>query len=195
MSDEWKSKRKKKAVSGKPLQRGPRPGAFQPPPEANGLRLQRLDGNRYAFVAPRCALLRDLDLDEVAAMRGEQEPGMARDELLFLVEDCRGFLEAYNILAELALEEGDIPLARGYYGFAYESGLAAIPPAFKGRIPAGAGYNRHFYLAGRGLARCLIAAKEVKEGRGILQQLLRWDPDEPDVGALLAELDTQRPAK
>lgn len=74
---------------------------------------------------------RDLDLVEVHNMIAGAELEIARDELLYLVADCRGFLEAYCILAELALEEGDIPLAKGHYGFAYENGLDALPRGFR----------------------------------------------------------------
>lgn len=117
---------------------------------------------------------------------GELE--IARDELLYLVADCRGFLEAYCILAELALEDGDIPLAKGHYGFAYENGLEALPKGFKGKLPYDEGYNSHFFKAGRGLARCLIAKGELKKGREVLEQLLKFDPSEPESADLLKQL-------
>ena len=159
-----------------------RPGA------PGALTIKPLGNNRFAFTPPRCALERDLDLVGVEEMRNEAEPEMARDELLFLVEDCRGFLEAYNLLAELALEENDFNLARGHFGFGYESGLAALPEGFRGQLPAAEGYNPHFFLAGRGLARCLIKKGDVRKGREVLEQLAKFDPEEPNVKALLAEL-------
>jgi hypothetical protein len=155
--------------------------------------IKPLGNNRFAFSAPRCALERDLDLEGVEAMRNEHEPEMARDELLFLVEDCRGFLEAYNLLAELALEENDFNLARGHFGFGYESGMAALPEGFRGLLPATEGYNPHFFLAGRGLARCLIKKGDVRRGREVLEQLAKFDPEEPNVKALLAELPPPPP--
>jgi tetratricopeptide (TPR) repeat protein len=142
------------------------------------------------LVAPRCAQERDLDIEEVHHMRDEDEPDVARDELLFLVEDCRGFLEAYNLLAELAIEDGDIPLARGHFGFGYESVLEALPHGFRGVLPSREGYNPHFYLAGRGLARCLIAMQQPDKAREVLKRLLELDPTEPDVRALLEDLES-----
>ncbi len=163
------------------------------PPGASPARLQlkRLDGNRFAFQPPICAVDRKEDLDEVHQMIGGGELEIARDELLYLVSDCRGFLEAHNLLGELALEENDLALARGHFGFAYEIGLDSLPKGFRGILPANADYNRPFFLAGRGLARCLIARGKRSEGREVLRQLARFDPREETVQALLKELEEQ----
>lgn len=117
---------------------------------------------------------------------GEYE--IARDELLYLVADCRGFLEAYVHLAEVALEEGDIGLAQGHFGFAYETALEALPIYFKGQIPHDEGYNSHVFAAGRGLARCLVSRNEPAKAREVLEQLLRFDPHEQDTLSLLQQL-------
>ena len=159
----------------------------KPPP----LRLRRLDRNRFALAAPSCARDREEDLDEVRRMIIADEREIARDELLYLVADCRAFLAAHNLLGELALELGDVPLARGHYGFAYEVGLESLGDGFQGILPAGLDYNSEFFLAGRGLARCLIATGRREEGRGVLQFLARLDPREADVRTLLDELDEQ----
>ncbi len=156
---------------------------------ATRLKLRRLDGNRYSFTPPVCAFDRKEDLEEVHQMIAAGEFEIARDELLYLVSDCRAFLEAHNMLGELALEEEDIPLAKGHFGFAYEIGLDSLPPGFRGILPAKRDYNRAFFLAGRGLARCLIARGQSKEGRDVLKQLARFDPQEEHVRGLLEELE------
>jgi hypothetical protein len=153
------------------------------------LQLKRLDGNRFALQAPVCAQDRQEDLDEVHAMIAAGELEIARDELLYLVSDCRGFLEAHNRLGELALEEGDLALARGHFGFAFEIGIESLPKGFRGVLPSTIDYNAPFFLAGRGLARCLIARGQKAEGRKVLEQLARFDPRDETIGALLAELD------
>src|SRR5579863_898243 len=159
------------------------------PADATRLILKRLNGNRFSLQPPICAVDRKEDLDEVQNMIAGGELEIARDELLYLVSDCRGFLEAHNLLAELALEEEDISLARGHFGFAYEIGLDSLPSGFRGILPADRDYNRAFFLAGRGLARCLIARGQSKEGRDVLVQLARFDPQEEHVKSLLKELD------
>lgn len=162
------------------------------PDEASArLVLKRLDGNRFAFQTPICARDRKEDLDEVQQMIAGSELEIARDELLYLVSDCRAFLEAHNRLGELALEENDVRLAQGHFGFAYEIGLDSLPPGFRGILPANRDYNRAFFLAGRGLARCLIARGLKDKGREVLMQLSRFDPREETVKSLLAELDAQ----
>ena len=157
------------------------------PPGA--LELKSLGGQRYAFQAPECALDRDLDLAEVLEIRAGGEFEIARDELLYLVADCRGFLEAYIQLAELALEDEDISLAKGHFGFAYENGLDVLPLNFRGQLPCKEGYNPHFYAAGRGLARCLISRKEPQQAREVLEQLLKFDSTEEGARSLLEQLN------
>lgn len=160
--------------------------------DSTRLKLRRLDGNRYSFTPPVCAFDRKEDLEEVQQMIAAGELEIARDELLYLVADCRAFLEAHNLLGELALEEEDISLARGHFGFAYEIGLDSLPAGFRGILPAKRDYNRAFFLAGRGLARCLIARGQSKEGRDVLVQLSRFDPQEEHVKSLLKELDERK---
>lgn len=152
------------------------------------LELKSLGANRFIFVAPECAIERDLDLAEAIEIRGGGEFDIARDELLYLVADCRGFLEAYLQLAELALEDEDIALAKGHFGFAYEQGLEVLPPNFRGQLPSTEGYNAHFFAAGRGLARCLVARHEPTKAREVLEQLLRFDPTEEASKSLLQQL-------
>jgi hypothetical protein len=153
------------------------------------LKLRRLDANRFALLEPITAIDRKEDIDEVRKMIAGGELEIARDELLYLVSDCRGFLEAHNLLGELALEEGDVSLAQGHFGFAYEIGIGSLPQGFKGRLPANKEYNGSFFLAGRGVARCLIARGQHAKGREVLEQLAKLDPQEEHVRGLLAELD------
>lgn len=171
---------------GSPAKPG-KPASPKRPPGA--LELKWLGGNQFAFQPPDCAIDRDLDLEEAIEIRAAGEFEIARDELLYLVGDCRGFLEAYLQLAELALEDEDISLAKGHFGFAYETGLEALPPNFRGQLPCTAGYNAHFYAAGRGLARCLISRHEPGKAREVLEQLLRFDPAEDNTRSLLEQLN------
>ncbi|HTI49897.1 MAG TPA: hypothetical protein VL475_03060 [Planctomycetaceae bacterium] len=177
----------------KPL--GARNDAPDGPEDPTRLRIRRLDGNRVALLEPITALDRKEDIDEVRTMIAAGELEIARDELLYLVSDCRGFLEAHNLLGELALEEDDVSLAQGHFGFAYEIGMDSLPPGFKGRLPANKEYNAAFFLAGRGVARCLIARGQDAKGREVLEQLARLDPQEEHVRGLLAELKERESSK
>lgn len=159
------------------------------------LRVRALDNNRYVLLEPITATDRKEDIEEVRNMIAEQEFEIARDELLYLVSDCRGFLEAHNLLGELALEEEDIPLAQGHFGFAYEIGMDSLPQGFRGRLPANKEYNGQFFLAGRGVARCLIARGQSEKGREVLEQLAKLDPREENVRALLEELNERQASK
>jgi hypothetical protein len=159
------------------------------------LSLRRLDAKRFALLEPFTAIDRKEDIDEVRKMIAGGELEIARDELLYLVSDCRGFLEAHNLLGELALEEEDLSLAQGHFGFAYEIGMGSLPPGFKGRLPANKEYNGPFFLAGRGVARCLIARGQHDKGREVLEQLAKLDPDEKHIRELLVQLKERGNAK
>jgi hypothetical protein len=170
-----------------------RPGARSKPPDnlrrdGELLSLQKFGGDRFAFVSPVCAVDRREDIAEVREIIAGEEFDIARDELLYLVSDCRGFLEAHNLLGELALEDNDVKLAKGHFGFGYETGLGLLPPGGIIQLPANLGDNRHFFAAGRGLARCLIALSKRSDGREVLQKLARYDPHEKGTQALLKQL-------
>lgn len=152
------------------------------------LSLKRLSQSTWAFVPPDCALERQMDLEDAQEMRARHEDEIARDELLYIVADCHGFMTAHNELGELALAQEDVKLARGHYGYSYENALKSLPPGFSGRLPHAEGYNGPFFEAGRGLARCLVALGRVEEGEKVLKKLAQFDPEEPDTQSLLSQL-------
>ena len=166
-------------------------GGGRKPRDADGqvLSLKRLSKSEWAFVAPDCACERELDLEDAIHMREKQEEEIARDELLYLVADCHGFMAAHNLLGEMALEQSDVKLARGHYGFSYENGLKSIPLGFSGRLPVDQGYNAPFFDAGHGLARCLVALGRIEEAEKVLRKLAQLDPSEPDTQSLLSQLE------
>jgi len=173
--------------------RARRPARRQPRAAQAMLRLEPLGNHRFAFKAPPCARERDLDLEEVQAMIAAGETEIARDELLYLVADCRAFLEAHNLLGDLALQAADLAVARGHYGFAYELGLASLPSGFRGTLPAGRNYNVQFFRAGLGLARCLLARGKAEAAGQVARQLARFDPSEKNVQAMLRALRARQP--
>src|SRR5688572_17437238 len=96
--------------------RGPSsPPPQHQPPRRTTLSLRRLRGSdSWELVHPPCASERTDDLAEAAAMIDAGELDVARDELLWLLEDCRDFIAAHRLLAEIALEAGDVKLARAH---------------------------------------------------------------------------------
>src|SRR4051812_10256221 len=80
----------------------------------------RLDDGTWEFKEPRCAKARREDMEEVQQMIDAGEVEIALDELRWLLNGCQDFMAAHRTLGDLAVETGDLRLARGHYGYAYQ---------------------------------------------------------------------------
>jgi len=130
------------------------------------------------------------DLEEVRAMIEAGEFDVATDELRWLVSGCSEFIEAHELLGELALAaDNDIPLARGHFGFAVQLGLKTLERAkVLGPLPYGQPANKAFFLAGRGLAWSLAKLDMLPKAEELIQTLVKLDPTDPlGLGTLLDE--------
>jgi tetratricopeptide (TPR) repeat protein len=145
------------------------------------LRVRRKPGEKaWELVHPRCALERGEDLEEVQQMVDGGEIDVAVDELRWLLNGCSDFVAAHRLLGELALADGDLNLARGHFGYAYEIGLSACPPCgLDAPLPYRLSANRAFLEAAKGLAWCLHELGKRKRARRVLEQLLSCDPTDP----------------
>lgn len=147
----------------------------------SSVRVQLAPGGRaYELVHPPCVRERADDLAEVQAMLAAGEVEVAIDELRWLLEDCRDFIEAHRLLGEAAAAEENIKLARAHFGFAYDLGLGALPA--KGLnlpLPYTVAANQSFLEAAKGLAWSLIELGQPAKAREVLKQLLSCDPTDP----------------
>ena len=145
------------------------------------LRVRRKPGEKaYELVHPRCALQRSEDLEEVQAMIKAGEIDVALDELRWLLNGCSDFVAAHYLLGELALADGDLKLARGHFGYAYEIALSACPSGgLDAPLPHRFAANRAFLEAAKGLAWCLHELGKRKLARRVVDQLLLCDPSDP----------------
>jgi tetratricopeptide (TPR) repeat protein len=108
------------------------------------------------------------------------EVDIARDELRWLLIDCRELIEAHRLLGEIAVSGGDLAMARAHFGYAYDLGRKAIPPdGLPGPLPYARKSNRAFFEAGEGLARCLGTLGEKQTATDVVQALLKLDPSDP----------------
>ncbi|MEX2310280.1 MAG: hypothetical protein WD738_22115 [Pirellulales bacterium] len=150
-----------------------------PPPSGLGVR-RSTDGRSWLLVHPRCARDQAEDLEEVQAMIEAGETEIARDELRWLLSDCSENIAAHVLLGELAVSEGDLPLARGHFGAGYQLGLqtlrrAGMPKPLLHSQPA----NRSFFAAGRSLIECLKEFDQPQMAEEIVATLVELDPSDP----------------
>ena len=108
------------------------------------------------------------------------ETDVARDELRWLLEGCSDLVEAHRLLGEIAAAEGDMKLARGHFGYAYQITLAAFPQRdWSGPLPYARPANTAFFEAAKGLAWCYLETGQPQRARDVLQTMLRLDPSDP----------------
>jgi len=131
------------------------------------------------LVDPPCVRQRREDLEEVRVMLGAGEIDVAADELLWLLSGCDELLEAHKLLGEIAVADGDLQLARGHFGYAYELGLGALGKGIGGVLPYARAANQPFFQAGKGLAWCLKQQGEGGLAVEVVERLLALDPSGP----------------
>jgi hypothetical protein len=154
--------------------------AGQRQPAAEGVGVRRVsEGGPFELVHPRCVRDRADDLKEVHLMMAAGELDVAEDELRWLVQGCRPFLEAHRLLGEIAMSAEDRELAETHFRFAYELGLAALPKKGRCRLPYSRPANRAMLEAGKGLAWCLQQAGKTAAAAQIVRELLDFDQADP----------------
>ena len=163
--------------------RGGKPGAGKKPAASgpsSGVRVrQRRGEDAWEIVLPRCARDRAEDLEEVRKMLDAGEPEVARDECLWLLQGCSECLDAHRILGEIALSENDLSLARGHFGYAYRLGTTAIDQSRNvGAVPYRVAANQAFLESGKALAWCLKRLEKLDLATEVVEQLLRFDPED-----------------
>ncbi len=168
---------------------GKRPGKNQVHRDRRQGRQQRRDAvgvrpvpgrpGEIELVEPPCVRQRREDLEEVRVMLEAGEIDVAADELLWLLSGCDVLLEAHKLLGEIALADGDLPLARGHLGYAYELGLGALETGARGVLPYARPANQAFFEAGKGLAWCLKQQGEMGLAAEVVERLLTLDPSGP----------------
>ena len=107
---------------------------------------------------------------------GETE--IALDELRWLLDDCHEFLAAHRLLGDLAVAAGDLKLARGHFGIAFELGVKAAEKA-TGPLPYSRPANRDFYESAKALVGCLKQLGKTEMARDVVERVLRLDPSDP----------------
>ena len=134
----------------------------------------------FELVFPSCVDRRAADMREVHSMLEAGEIDVAVEELRWLLDGCSALLEAHKLLGQIALDTGDVALARGHFGRAWEIGMKALPEGRRTMLlPHAREANRGFLEAGSGLAHCLRALGEDKLAHDVTERLLALDPSDP----------------
>jgi hypothetical protein len=159
---------------------GKRPLADKGKPTGDRIGLRRVDAKTCELLHPRGVRDRADDIAEVQEMLAAGETDVAINELRWLLDGCHPFIEAHQLLGEIALGDGDLELAQSHFGYAWQLGLGALP---KSGSPVSLLYqrpaNRAFLEAGKGLAWCLLQADKPDQVRQVIEQMLALDGRDP----------------
>lgn len=155
---------------------------------ASKLSVARHGPGEWKLVHPRCVREREEDMAEVRRMLEEGEVDIAVDELRWLLDECGDLIEAHRLLGEISLGDGDLPLARGHFGYAFQLGRAAVGPAIEGTLPYHLPENAALHESAKGLAWCLHSMGRGKLALEVVRQALEWDPQDPlGIGAWIKQ--------
>jgi hypothetical protein len=89
-------------------------------------------------------------------------------------------MDAHRLLGELALQDEDLSLARGHFGYVHQLGLKAIAQAGpQGRLPYSLAANQAFHESGKGLVYCLLHLGKREMAVEVADQLVGCDPSDP----------------
>ena len=148
-------------------------------PSGQEVSLRKAGAAGWELVHPKCAREREDDLAEIHAMLAAGESEIARDELIWLLDECHDYLDAHRLLGELALAADDLPLARGHFGTAWRIGQRAIQNAGDPRpVPYGLPANQAFHESGKGLVWCLLKLDKAELAAEVVEFLVSCDPSD-----------------
>lgn len=102
----------------------------------------------------------------------------ARQVFNGILKECPFFIDAYNHLAAVEWDSGNIAAAENYYFKAYEIGRSVLPGDFRGKLPWGWIDNRPFLRSLHGLALVKLRRGDAGTARELLIQLVKLDPDD-----------------
>ena len=161
--------------------RGPRRESRPPGRSTSAVRVREVAAGEWELVHPRAAVDRTDDLEEVEAMIAAGEDDVAIDELRWLLSGCHDFIAAHRLLGELALLAGDVPLARGHFGIAFQLGTKAASSvaSARGTLPYRLPANQAFLESGKGLIACFVRQGKPEAAAEVIEEMLRFDPSDP----------------
>jgi hypothetical protein len=178
-SDKRKHAKPRNAERGNADRKTRQPSAT-PPRHATEVTTHKRPDGTWELQHPRCAIEREDDLREVEAMVAAGEHEIARDELRWLLEGCSDNIAAHELLGELAMQDEDLTLARGHFGYAYQLGSRAIKRAGSpAPVPFEHATNQSFFAAGKGLAYCLVQLEKRDTAAEVIEFLCQCDPSDP----------------
>lgn len=106
------------------------------------------------------------------------DPAKASRIFSSIISKCPYYIEAHNQLAMLEMNTGNRAQAKTGFQRSLEIGSSVVPDDFKGRLTWTWPENRPFLRSIYGLALLLLQENNCREAKKLLEQLLKYDPDD-----------------
>ncbi|MCB0747464.1 MAG: hypothetical protein KDC52_06670 [Ignavibacteriae bacterium] len=103
---------------------------------------------------------------------------VAESEFIMIIREDKEFIDAYNSLAWLQMEEYNYGSAQSYFSEAYEIGNSLIPKEFRGKIEWGHIDNRPFLRSIHGLGLSFLLVGEFQQAQKFFEQNLEYNPND-----------------
>lgn len=132
-----------------PTQTRPQPASLRP-----GFGLKESEPGQFELTHPPCVEARRPQFDQAMRLVQTGARDQARALLRAALEGCGDNLWIHATLGKLALEAGDLTLARGHLGYAFERVRALIANLAPGSLPRSLHGNVPFFQALDALADC-----------------------------------------
>jgi len=95
-----------------------------------------------------------------------------------VIKECPYFIDAYNHLAAMEWDEGNLTRAESNYSQAYEIGHTVLSANFRGKLPWGWAENRPFLRTVHGLALVKLRRGDIRSAKRLLDWLVKLEPND-----------------
>jgi tetratricopeptide (TPR) repeat protein len=103
---------------------------------------------------------------------------IAESEFKMIIREDPEFIDAYNSLGWMALEESNDDEAQTYFQKAFKIGNSLIPKDFKGEIPWGIIANRPFLRALQSLGLSYLVINKLQKALDYFEKNLKYNPND-----------------
>lgn len=142
------------------------------------IRLEKRGRNEWEFAWPGEVLNLMHKFNQGSDLLEKGDLTGAKRILSGIIRDCPYFIHAYNKLAAMEWDNGNLAQAERHYSQAFEIGRSVLPVNFRGKLPWGWVENRPFLHTIHGLALVKLRRGDPQSAKKLLDWLIKLEPED-----------------